>query len=198
MSDARLLPRRGQGFLVRSRVSSQAFGDFYASTSPAVLRFFARETRDGQTAFELMAETFAKAFEKRHDFRGATDKQAAAWLWAIARSELAHYRRARKVEFAALGRLELERPTPTDQELREVEELAAVEAAQAHLKDALALLPEDQRTVITMRFIDSLSYEEIASRLGVTQQVVRARSSRAIRSLRADERVHDAVRELEA
>ncbi len=102
---------RGLGLLARSRSSGEAFADFYAATSPAILRFFARETRDPQRAFDLAAETFAKAFEKRHDFRGVSDDQAAAWLWAIARSELALYWRSRTVEFSAIGRLELERPS---------------------------------------------------------------------------------------
>ncbi len=193
-----LLQRRGAGLLARSRFSAQAFAEFYSSTSPGVLRYFARETRDAQTAFDLAAETYAKAFEKRREFRCANDAQAAAWLWAIARSELSHYRRARKVAFSALARLELERPHPTDAELREVEELAALEAAQGQLMEAIELLPEDQRIVIRLRFMDMLSYEEIARRLDVSQEVVRARSSRAIKSLRANDQLHDAIRALEA
>jgi RNA polymerase sigma factor (sigma-70 family) len=192
-----LLERRGGGHLARSRTSSQAFGEFYESTAPGVLRYFARETRDAQRAFDLTAETFAKAFEKRRDFRGASDSQAAAWLWSIARTELAHYLRSKSVEFGALARLQLERPAPSDAELRRVEEMAVLAEVQDHLGHALSLLPEDQRTVIQMRFIDMLSYEQIAVRLGVSEEAVRARSSRAMRTLRANPHVHEAVRALE-
>ncbi len=186
------------GLLARAKTSKQAFSEFYAKTSPAVLRYFARETKDAQAAFDLTAETFANAYEKRRDFRGATDAQAGAWLWTIARHELAHYRHAQKVEFSALARLALERPRPTTDELRRVEALAAFEEAQGHLSAAVGRLPEDQRKVIRMRFMEMLSYEQIATSLGVTQDVARARTSRAIRSLRRDGRTRQAFQALKA
>lgn len=191
-------PGETLGLLARAKTSKQAFSEFYAKTSPAVLHYFARETKDAQAAFDLTAETFANAYEKRRDFRGATDAQAGAWLWAIARHELAHYRRSRKVEFSALARLALERPSPTTEELRRVEALATLEEAQGHLSAAIEMLPKDQRTVLRMRFVDMLSYEQIAASLGVTQDVARARTSRAIRSLRRDGRIRQAFRALEA
>ena len=46
--------------------------------SPRMLRYFAGQTRDPQAAFDLTAEAFAKAYEKRRDFRGTGHDQAAA------------------------------------------------------------------------------------------------------------------------
>ena len=86
------------GLLARSRASPHAFADFYEQLSPQVLRFFAARTGDPHRAVDLTAETFARAFEHRRDFRGASDEQAAAWLWKIARNELAGHRRSRAVE----------------------------------------------------------------------------------------------------
>src|SRR5271166_5256823 len=40
------------GLLARSRSSPQTFADFYNAMSPAVMRYFARETRDPQRAFD--------------------------------------------------------------------------------------------------------------------------------------------------
>lgn len=185
------------GLLARSRDSSNAFADFYEAISPSVLRYFANQTRDPHAAFDLTAETFAKAFEKRRDFRGTTNEQAAAWLWAIARTELARFRRSRSVEFAALTRLKLERPGPSEAELREVERLTTTEDARLHLARALGALPEEQREVIRLRFLDFLGYEEIAARLGVSTDVARARTSRALKTLRSNEDVHKAVHALE-
>jgi RNA polymerase sigma-70 factor (ECF subfamily) len=186
------------GLLARSRSIPDAFADFYEHTYPAVLRFFARETREPHRALDLTAETFAKAFEKRSDFRGASDEQAAAWLWTIARTELARYRRSRKIELAALSRLGLERPSPSDEELRRIEELTALEEAHGHLSRALEVLPAEQSDVVRLRFVEHLSYQEIAMRLSVSGDVVRARASRALRALRDDDRVHEAARALEA
>jgi RNA polymerase sigma-70 factor (ECF subfamily) len=174
-----------------------SFSDFYEQMAPSVLRFFARQTRDPQQAFDLTAETFAKAFERRRAFRGETDLQASAWLWAIARNELARLWRSRTVELAALQRLGLERPAPGEQELREVERLIDVEELREHLQSALALLPAEQEQVVRLRVIDELGYEEIAQRLGVSNEVVRTRASRALRTLRGNEHVHRALRALE-
>jgi RNA polymerase sigma-70 factor (ECF subfamily) len=193
-----LLSRRAPAALARSRTSSHSFAAFYEEAYPSVLKYFAGQTRDPHRALDLTAETFAKAFEKRRDFRGASDQQATAWLWAIARTELARFKRSCTIELAALGRLGLERPAPSDQELREVERLTAVEDLRDRLDQALALLPPDQREVIRMRFADHLGYAEIAERLGVSTEVVRTRTSRALRTLRASDHLQDAVQALEA
>jgi RNA polymerase sigma-70 factor (ECF subfamily) len=165
--------------------------------SPSVLRFFAGQTHDGQAAFELLAETFSKAFEKRQDFRGTSEKQAAAWLWRIARNELARFHRSRFYEMSALQRLGLERPAPTDQELREVERLTAREDIRHRISVALDTLSLDQQEVIKLRFIDELSDQEIAERLAVSHDVVRARASRALRALGASEQLQTAIEMLD-
>jgi len=165
--------------------------------APSVLRFFAKRTHDAERAFDLTAETFAKAFEKREQFRGGTDVEAAAWLWSIARNELGRHHRRRSVELAALQRLGLERPVPTDAELRQVEELAAAEEAREQVAHAIARLPVEQQEVLRMRFIEEMAYPEIAEILGVSCEVVRARVSRARRVLQEDAHLKAAAKELE-
>jgi len=191
--------RRAAGvpsLLARSRASPRAFAEFYEQLSPQVLRFFATRTRDPQRAFDLTAETFAKAFEHREDFRGATAEQAAAWLWRIARNELARSHRSRAVELAAVRRLGLER-TLSDAEVLQVEELIASEELRKQIGHALEILPAGQQEVIRLRFIDGLSYEEMAGKLGVSNDVVRTRTSRALRALRTSDRLHEAIERLE-
>jgi RNA polymerase sigma-70 factor, ECF subfamily len=175
--------RRPVGALARSRQDAAAFAEFYDRLAPKILRFFARRTWDGQVSLELTAETFAKAFEKRHEFRGHGDGEAAGWLWMIARNELKAYWRARQVRMNAATRLGLPRPQSSDEEILRIEELAAAEAAREALEAALAELSDDQRQVIEMRVLQELGYEEIASQLGVSGQVVRARVSRGLRQL---------------
>jgi RNA polymerase sigma-70 factor (ECF subfamily) len=191
-------PAWGLGVRARAAASERLFADFYDELYPTVLRFFARRTRDGESAFDLTAETFAKAFEKREQFRGRTEEEAAAWLWSIARNELARYHRTRTVELGALQRLGFERPAPSDGELREVEELAAGEDAREKVEQALAALPPEHQQVIQLRFIEERSYPEIAQMLGVSCDVVRARVSRARRVLKDSEQLKAAARELEA
>jgi RNA polymerase sigma factor (sigma-70 family) len=185
------------GLLARSQASPHAFADFYEQMSPQVLRFFVRRTGDPHRAVDLTAETFARAFEHRREFRGASDGQAAAWLWRIARNELAGYRRSRAVELAAVRRLGLERAL-TDEELVQIERVSATEELREQIQHALAVLPDEQQQVIRLRFIDELSYDEMARKLGVSNDAVRTRTSRALRALRASAHLHEAIQRLEA
>ena len=54
----------------------------------------------------------------------------------------------------------------------------------SELRRALESLPFDQRTVVVLREIDGLSYDEIAFSLGVTLGTVKSRLTRARRALR--------------
>jgi RNA polymerase sigma-70 factor (ECF subfamily) len=179
---------RGSRRFGRSR-PSERFADLYASHAHAMLRFFSRQTGDPHRALDLTAETFAKAFEKRGDFRGTTQAQATAWLWAIARNEVALSRRSQATERAAITRLGLERQQLDDEELRQIEQLSAVEETQADVWLSFAQLPREQRQVIELRFLAHMSNQDIAEHLGISAEVVRARVSRGLRALRADQRV---------
>jgi RNA polymerase sigma-70 factor (ECF subfamily) len=185
------------GVLVKSRPTPSDFADFYSFHAPNVLRFLARHTRDAQVAFDLTAEAFARAYEARDDFRGTNAEQAGAWLWTIVRRELARYQRSRSVEFSALTRLGHERPMPTDNDLREVERLLALEGiVREHIPDAMDSLSADHREVLRLRYFEDLSNEEIALRLAISNDVVRARISRALRILGRNERLQSAVETL--
>jgi RNA polymerase sigma-70 factor (ECF subfamily) len=191
--ESHALRKHFPGALARSRRDPLAFVEFYDRLSPLVLRFFARRTWDGQISLELTAETFAKAFEKRADFRGHSESQAASWLWAIARNELNAHWRARAVRLNATQQLGLSRPHGNDEEILRIEELAAAEAVRGALASALADLPVEQREVIHMRVLQELDYDEIGRRVGVSNQVVRARLSRGLRSLGRSERLRSAL-----
>ncbi len=181
----------GPGLLARSRTSSPTFGEVYEEMAENVLRYFWRETRDEQVALDLTAETFAVAFEKRRDFRGASDGQASAWVWKIAHSQLTHFVRHKKVELAALRRVGFERPIATDDEFLEIELLAVEKDINASLRAAIGTLTADQQEVIRLRFSNALGYPEIAQALGVSDDVARTRMSRALRALRDNRYVHE-------
>jgi RNA polymerase sigma-70 factor, ECF subfamily len=45
------------------------------------------------------------------------------------------------------------------------------------------LLPPDQRAALELRVVQQLDYDEVAGRLGISQNAARLRVSRALRSL---------------
>jgi RNA polymerase sigma-70 factor (ECF subfamily) len=173
------------GLLARSRTSPSVFADFYTLTCESIFAYFVREVRDEQTALDLVGETFAIAFAKRGDFRGSDDRQGAKWLWKIAYTTLAMYRRSNSIDLAMVRRLGWERELITDSDQRELELMSVQPDIVEHLNAALDRLPADQRQVISLRFDHELSYSEIASELGVTSDVARTRASRGLRALRS-------------
>lgn len=93
----------------------------------------------------------------------------------------------------AVRRLGLERPILSDQELLQIERMGAEDEVRERLQDALGRLSPEQREVLHLRFIDELSYPEIAETLGVSYDLARTRTSRALRALRASEQIQDVI-----
>jgi RNA polymerase sigma-70 factor (ECF subfamily) len=169
--------------LRKAHSDPDAFADFYDAYANQVLVFIARRVLDGEVALDLMSETFAKALERRRQFRGDSAEEEQAWLFAIARSELSHYWRRGRVERQALQRVMVDVPALTDRDLERIEELAGVSGIAGELGEAMADLPADQRRAVELRVVEDLGYEDLARVLDVSQQTARARVSRGLRRL---------------
>lgn len=169
--------------LVRAQEDPRAYAAFYDAYSDRVLAFLARRVFDPEVAIDLMSETFAKVLERRMQFRGSTAAEEQGWLFAIARTELSHYWRSGRVERAALERFAVDVPRLCAGEFERIEALAGLNSLEGPLLEAVFALPRDQRHAIELRIVDDLAYAEMAVVLGVSEQVVRARVSRALRAL---------------
>lgn len=160
-----------------------AFGEFYSANSRRVLVFFTRRTFDVEVARDLTAETFAVAFEHRRRFRGATAAEAEAWLYGIARHQLARYARKGRVEGKAVARLGIQSPRVTAEDEERIVELAGLADVRALVADAFTDLPDGQREALLLRVIEERPYAQVADALGISEQTARARVSRALRRL---------------
>src|SRR3954466_7951177 len=81
-----------------------------------LLLYLVRRTADVEVALDLWSETFAQAVAGRAKYRGKTDDEAAAWLYSIAKNQLARSLRRGYAERRAMQKLGLER-TRADEEL---------------------------------------------------------------------------------
>lgn len=169
--------------LSRSADQPEAFREFYESYVERVVVFFSRRTLDVEAALDLASETFALALERRRQFRGHTEEEEQGWLFAIARSQLSRYWRQGQVERAALARVGLDPVSVTLDEMERVEQLAGLVTLRAEVARALSRLSEEQAYAVRQRVLSERSYAELASELGVSEQVVRARVSRGLRAL---------------
>ena len=169
--------------LRRSVRDPEAFGAFYDAYFEGLLRYLTRCTCDAEAGLDLTAESFAQAYLSRHRFRGSTGGEAAAWLYRIAKRQLARYRKRGRAELRALERLGLERPELAPQAEREIEQLAALDDLRATLRGELDELSRAHREALWLRVVEELPYREVASRLAISEPAARARVSRALKAL---------------
>ena len=163
--------------LLRSREADD-FGRFYGRHVGAVTAFVGRRVSDPEVVFDLVAETFARALQRRRQFdpeRGV----AVGWLLGIARNLMADAARRRVVAADARLRLAMAPIALDDEQILRVAEQAA-----ADLGSLLAGLSEEQREAVVRRFVLDQSYPEIAAELRCSEQVIRQRVSRGRAKLR--------------
>lgn len=169
--------------LRRSAEDPEAFTSFYEEYFKPILGHLARRVCDPDLAFDLAAETFARAFIGRSRFRGSTPEEAEAWVFRIARRQLALYFRRGNVEKWALERLRMQVPRVDPTQRAGIEQLADLAGIRHALRVELSRVPRSQRSALWLRVVEELPYVEVAERLEISEQAARARVSRGLRSL---------------
>ncbi len=180
--------------------SQAALGQLYDRHADAVYAAACRLTSDRQVAEEVVQETFLALWNRAELFDPAAGS-LAAWLHTIARNRTvdrlrAAGRRPFLVALSAAGGSDeqdtaaLERIVAAGTVLGGADLGPGPEGAldsaelRASLQDALATMPEHERTVIVLAYHDELSQTEIAARLGWPLGTVKTRTRRALLRLR--------------
>jgi len=164
-----------------------AFAELVAEHQRMVVQLAMNLLGDRAEAMNLSQDVFIRVFRRIGQFRGQSALRT--WIYRIAvnqaRNRHRFWRRRRRSDQVSLdahveahGDFQCGAETGPDRILAQ-KELAA------RLKDALDALPFDQRTVVVLREVDGLSYDEIAFSLGVAVGTVKSRLTRARQTLRA-------------
>ncbi len=149
---------------------------------PRVFRFVLASVRDHDVAQTLSQDCFFKAYQSRARFRGEASLQT--WLMQIAVNLVRD--RARGAQFKFWKRTPTipveDSPLPTG--AINPEETVLVKERVAAVWDAAALLPERQRTVFLLRFVEDMELLEIAAVTGLKEGSVKVHLFRALRRVR--------------
>ena len=152
-------------------------------------RLLSRMVRDPAEVEDVTQEAFIKAYRALPSFRG--DSAFYTWLYRIAINTAKNY-------LVALGR---RAPTTTEFNHEDAENFEEAEALRdsstpeselhgkqiaATVNRAMDALPEDLRKAITLREIEGLSYEEIATLMNCPIGTVRSRIFRAREAIAAE------------
>jgi len=140
-----------------------------------VYRLAYRLAGDDDLARDFTQETFIRAFDRLHTFRG--DSALSTWLHAIATSVALNG--LRKVKRFRAREFELEEAGTVAGGRRQSEPDLKV-----RLERAIDALPEGYRTVFVMHDIEGYTHEEIGVALGVETGTSKAQLSRARAKLR--------------
>lgn len=132
-------------------------------------------TGDYHRALDLTEETFVRAIKAYPRFRG--DSDPFTWLYRIAVNVLKkqHRREARRAE---LWDRHLESEPPPDHDPTTPRDIAIESERAAAVRRAIANLPRAFGEAITLRYIDQMSYEEIAAACGCSMGTVKSRIAR--------------------
>jgi RNA polymerase sigma-70 factor, ECF subfamily len=180
--------------------SESALATLYDRHADAVYAAACRLTSDRQVAEEVVQETFL-ALWNRAELFDPTAGSLAAWIHTIARNRTVDRLRAagRRPNLVALSSAAggdddttaaLERAVSVGRVLGGANlglgPEGAAESAElrATLQDALASMPDQERTVIVLAYREELSQSEIAERLGWPLGTVKTRTRRALLRLR--------------
>lgn len=128
--------------------------------------------REEELAQDLAQETFLKIFQGMRRFRGECSEKT--WCLTVARNTFLSY--ARKKRPMLLGEEILE--TEEDAQANGPEEQVIRQEERKLVRDVLAKLLEDERTILLLRDYEGVSYEEIARIMNITESNVKVRLHR--------------------
>ena len=157
-------------------LSSEVMSDFDGLVNeyrPRIFRFILASLRNRESAENLTQECFVKAYKAREQFRGAAS--VPTWLLQIAANlvrdhensgRLKFWRRALKVDLTDVM------DVIPDRQLSPESMLSVKQEVEVIWRQA-AKLPERQRTVLLLRFVEDLNLLEIAEVTGISKSTVR-------------------------
>ena len=151
------------------------FAELYELNFERVYAYVVKRVRDRAETEDLTAEVFHQALAnlKRFEWRGIP---FAAWLFRIAANLISdRWQRAGR-EVSDESQLDSAQANPT--EIEDVER-------RATLYRLVDTLPDEQRRVVVLRFVEQKSIKEVAREVRKTEGAVKQLQFRALTNLRA-------------
>jgi RNA polymerase sigma-70 factor (ECF subfamily) len=173
--------RAADGPIIAASLTDPAqFGLIFDRHYDAIHRYLARRV-GWDLAEDLTASVFLAAFQSRTRFR-PNGQDARPWLYGIATNILRRHTRTEVRRLRAYGRVADPGAVQIDRDA--IANRLDAQRAAAVISDALAQLPEAERSVLLLVAWADLSYEEVAVALDVPIGTVRSRLHRVRGRLR--------------
>lgn len=127
-----------------------------------------------EDANDILQNTFLKAWNNIGEFRNQS--KISTWLYRIAINESLDFVRRQKNKKSADADLSVASRLMAD-------EYFDGDRTQALLQEAIAQLPDVQRTVFLMKYFDDMKYSEISEILGTSEGALKASYHIAVKKI---------------
>ena len=156
--------------------SKKACFELYRLYSKAMLNVAFRIVGSIDEAEDVLQDAFLDAFNRVRDFRQETT--FGLWLKQIVVHRAINLLRKRKLEMVELGEDQIE--NMPDEESADDEE---IQYKVAQVKEAMKVLPDGYRVVLSLYLLEGYDHEEIGQVLNISENTSRTQFLRAKRKL---------------
>jgi RNA polymerase sigma-70 factor (ECF subfamily) len=178
-SDEELIARFQKG-------DEQAYTELVVRYRDKLMTFVYRFIDDFELAEDIVQDTLLKLYTHRHYYRNIA--KFSTWIYTIAgnlaKTELRKRKRHKVTNLSQMGSEDREYELPALEE--EASEKAQGYYLEKQIQAAIQKLPSHFRTVVILRDIQELSYEEISKIVDVPLGTVKSRINRARLQLQKD------------
>ncbi len=152
---------------------SNAYGELYDIFSQRLFNFLVGKTRHKELTEDLLHTVFLKAWSNLNSYIPGTAK-FSTWLFQIANYTLIDYWRTKK------DTIEIEKIDNLTQFASQIEQ----KDENRFVWEAIDKLPEQQRSILLLRFKEDFTITEISQILKKSQVAVRVQQHRALSALK--------------
>jgi RNA polymerase sigma-70 factor (ECF subfamily) len=169
-----------------SQVRLQDFDEVMLVHWQRIHRFILASVRDTDAALTLTQDCFLRAYSARHAFRG--EASLNTWLMQIAVNLVRDYGRNRRLQFWKRVNASALNPGGLSDQIRDAmatpEDRALLQEQVQSVWQACRSLPDRQRTVFLLRFVEEMELQEIAAATGMKEGTVKTHLFRALQAVR--------------
>ncbi|MCR4323239.1 MAG: RNA polymerase sigma factor [Candidatus Azambacteria bacterium] len=159
---------------------SKEFMALYDQYSDAIFRFTLFKVSNKETAWDLTQECFFKTWQHlSKDKKAITNTKA--FLYTVARNLVIDYWRSKEKH----ATVDIEAASYVIDDGNDVHHEAVLQDEARYLLRLLKNIPEESREILTLRYTDGLSFEEIAVITGKSNVAIRVHTHRALKKLRS-------------
>lgn len=166
--------RWAEMMIAAQKGDSAVYGELLQELTAALRGYYRRRLSSQSELEDLVQETLMSLHRGRHTY--IPGRPFGAWLYSIARNRLVDHLRASKRRGSDHAQVD---------DLVDFLEAPEAMADTSRLRDALAILPEKQRTIFGLLQIQGLPIRSVAAQLGLSESDVKVTAHRAQKALRA-------------